>query len=357
MIDRLIRRDSPLFIDLLIWLKRKNFKIIGEVFPLNIWMGNKNKKFHVNLAEQREKIKSKLIEPLFIKAGVNVKDEDDISRHRKDNLICCFEFFLKKLKRMQGSGGEFERVMEEFRSCYEKVIATAKPKASVYFPYSWMLDSKQNISLYRIRQDRDALKDRKDSIERAMNDLEEGSHIEKIKVEAWNRITEELANIEANLWKHEFMNNEKINSAVRFIEFDLNWLKMARGKPGRHPKPFNVFAYHMINEFTRRKIDKDGKYVKRKDGQHRLERYWEFILFFCLYTHFHMKELPEIKRFIIKNKNKPARDALRILKNMLWNAYKNFPPLEGWPFPRKQYETGFRKLIVKDDGSLKTIWL
>jgi hypothetical protein len=146
-----------------------------------------------------------------------------------------------------------------------------------------------------------------------------------------------------------------INKSVEEI---LAWLKSARGKPGRHPDPFNVLCYHIINKYTQRKIvpdrEKGGRrYLYKKDGQHKLGRNWQLILFFLLDIHLHSTPIPHLEKFVSKNKNKSAVDALRILKTGLWNSYKNFPPLEGWPFPRKRYETGFRKLIVKDDGRLK----
>ena len=41
--------------------------------------------------------------------------------------------------------------------------------------------------------------------------------------------------------------NQKKDIAIRQIAHILNWSKIARRKPGRHPKPFNVFVYHLIN--------------------------------------------------------------------------------------------------------------
>ena len=152
---------------------------------------------------------------------------------------------------------------------------------------------------------------------------------------------------------------QKVDMAIELIKRILDWLKISRGKPGRHPKPFNVFVYHLINKCTKYKIDhsRTPVYFFRKDGQRKLERNWKLILFLILDTHLNVHPLPELEEFIFIHKKTPAPEALKILKKKLWNTYKNFPPLEGWPVVRKSFETGFRKLIAKDDGRLEIVTL
>jgi len=118
--------------------------------------------------------------------------------------------------------------------------------------------------------------------------------------------------------------------------------------------------FPIINKCTRWKLDKNRNYVYRRDGQHRLERNWALILYLLLDVHVHQVKFPELEKFIMKNARRPASAALQALKKKLWDIYKNFPPLhgrsiqeEGLPRP----ETGFRKLIVSDDGRLQIIWL
>ena len=69
-------------------------------------------------------------------------------------------------------------------------------------------------------------------------------------------------------------------------------------------------------------------------------------------------KFPELDEFTAKNKKILAQDALKDLKNRLWNTYKKFPKkIEGWPVARKAFETGFRKLIVTGDGRLDIVML
>jgi hypothetical protein len=95
----------------------------------------------------------------------------------------------------------------------------------------------------------------------------------------------------------------------------------------------------------------------RGERQYRLEKNWRLILFLILDIHLHMKELQKIKEFISQHRNRPADEALRNLKQKLLDIYKNFPPLDGWAFEYRIDETGFRKLIVKDDGEMKIVRL
>ena len=157
--------------------------------------------------------------------------------------------------------------------------------------------------------------------------------------------------------KESYSASEKVDLAIKITGRFLETLRASRGKPGRHPKPFNVLVYHLINKCTYRRFDENQYYIYHKDGQHKLKKDWKLILFLILDIHCREIKLPEIEKFISRNKNKPAREALKILKEKLLNIYKNFPRLDGWAFEREIAETGYRKLTVNDDGTLKSIWL
>jgi len=199
------------------------------------------------------------------------------------------------------------------------------------------------------------LREEQSKIAQKMDDFI-GTSTERFLIKSWRERDNEMKKLED---RYDRLKKERytLDQIIETSERILNWLKTARGKPGRHPKPFNVLVYHLINKRTKRKVDENRNPVYHKDGQHKLERDWKLILFLILDIHLHRKELPELRKFISENKNKSAHKALRALKEKLWNTYKNFPPLEGWPFPRKAYETGFRKLIVADDGRLHIVSL
>lgn len=248
---------------------------------------------------------------------------------------------------------------------------------SVDFPFSWMLDSQElseeekNIrtKVRSLRQEGIQKELKRLNEEMAENEQRRESFIddiiEQILTEKWRRIYNEIGKKKIKidrLKKKGYILSQKLDMSIVLSERILSWLKIARGKPSSHPKPFNVFVYHVINKCTHWKINENRKHVfhktgKRK-GQHKLERDWKLILYLILDIHIHRKELPYLRKFISENKNKSAHEALKLLKEKLWwNIYKNFPQLDGWPFSRKIDETGFRKLIVNDDERFEIVWL
>jgi hypothetical protein len=176
------------------------------------------------------------------------------------------------------------------------------------------------------------------------------------------------------IWARGYLaSNDKMkNYAVRYCEDLLRWMKSGRGKSGRHPEPYNVLIYQLIRKLTtwkqnwkRRKAGLDFYVYHKKGkrtGQHRLETNWQLLLYLLLELHLHSKGLPGIKSFMGKYIKKPARMALQALKTDLKNRYKNFPPIHGWygnrtfeGFPEP--ETGFRKIILDDNGGLRMVRL
>jgi len=347
---RVSRRNLPHFSNLLSVLKKKDIKTLRKFFPLlrdyKSWFDTSDKKSYLDFSRWRTEILADLIDPLFIKIGINIKDEDDVPRHRKDNLICCTEFFLRKLR----AGNDFEKTLKEFESCYQKIILRANKKAPPNFPFSWRYYKRQPVNENRLKERRDELKEKKLSIERVIADSG-GSPIES---RDWQRIYDELEEVENELWLQEY----RKEGDLHLIEFDLDYLKTVRGKRGRHPDPFNVLCYHVINKLTRPKwrLEKGSRIeLRKKDGQIKFERKWSLILFLLLDIHLHSPRLQKLEVFISENEKKPAAIALQILKKRLWDSYKNFQKKN-----KKNQDidkTGFRKLIVKDDGNLGIITL
>lgn len=350
----IIQRNSPPFSRLIFWINRKNIEKLQKFFPLkdeNTWVRVKHKKFYteIDLSKKRNKIYSNLIDPLFIKSSINIRNESNPSKHREDNLYCCFEMALRELKR----GRPWEQTLKRLRSdC--KIIA---PPA--FRPLSWMLDSPEEHPETERSSNLEAkwkeLYEERNRINKRMGELSN----ESLLISGWRRKTREMEEVDKR-WLHAKRKEEwKIDAAISSIDHILDFLKTARGKSGRHPKPFNVFVYHLINsqECTSWKYDENHRHVLHEDGRHKLERDRSLILYLLLDTHLNVIPLPELKEFISKNKKAPTYEALKALKTRLWNTYKNFPPLEGWSFPRKTYETGFRKLIVNDDGRLEIVRL
>ena len=366
---------------------------------METWIRTSHKKYYslINLSKLRAEIQAELIDPLFMKAGVNIKDEDDIPKHRNDNLVCCDEYFLRELKRIKkkGSRDELFLILEEFRSCYKKIVSATNKKSHAGLPFSWMFDCpRSNVPLLKL----DELILQKEKIKAEFeksydnfldnpilyNPFDYGREKKKAvkrQEELWralSEVSEKIDQIKLEKFAREFEVDRNINLAVQQIQRHLMSIKAARGKRGRRLDPFNVLIYHLINKCTRWKLDENRKYVYRKGfyklekcengqnrlvksdrggRQYRLEKNWKLILFLVLDIHFHIKKLQKIEEFISQHKNKPADEALRNLKQKLLDIYKNYPPLDGWPFPYKTDETGFRKLIIKDDGSLKIVRL
>ncbi len=367
----LLQRDSPhTFIWILSRFKKRDPSKCRDIFPVAT---------RENLTELKSRVHSELVDPLFLKKAINIKDEDNALEYKDDNLICCIEVYLKKLKQLgENAYNEFDEILKTFRSCYEKIIKKASKNARVDSLFSWILelDSKDfGATLAQCERDRDQLKNNRLKIELEMKGLNESAEDFDKTMSAlfdkWKNCLEDLGEVETKIFRLKHNESQRMGLKIDMIERRLSGLKAARGKPGRHPKPFNVLTYHLINKCTRWRIDQHkrlrgkGPYVYRKKGQHGLERDWRLIIYLLLDIHLFSAELPEIKKFINKHGKKPADKALRVLQNMLWNSYKNFPPLQGWPFPRepsgakktKRSETGFRKLIVNNDGRLQIVRL
>jgi hypothetical protein len=314
----------------------------------------------VNLAKKKDEIYSELINPLFLKTGINVRDEDNPRKHRKNNLFCLYEDFLRELRQIEkkGDSDKFKSALRKFHADYKKILP------SVIAPFSWMLDMQRQTdqTLLKLRQEFDELVQKQEGIDKKRAGIIEDI-FEKSLTQDWRRIESDKENVETKidlLKKERFELGQKLELAIRLSERSLNWLKEARGRPGRHPKPFNVLVYHLINKCTFWKLDENRKFIYREDGQHKFERDWRLILLLILYFYIRLEkkvELPELKKFISKYGKKSAQEALKILKERLLNIYKNFPPKDGWPFPRKISETGFRKLIITDDGKFDIIKL
>ena len=350
-------RHSPLFSKLVLCLKKKNVQELGKIFPLksiDTWVRVRHEKFYstINLFKVKKEIYSNLVDPLFLKPSINIRDEDSPHRHRKDNLFCCIEGLIRELRKAnkKGAHDEFEIILQQFEANFKKIAPGA------LCPFVWILKPSTDETPPKLRQRLDELIERQDGIDKARDSLIEGS-LDEYLGKNWTRLQKEKETVEFELYrKKRDVPDQRITLMLDMAEGFLRWLKWGRGKPGRHPKPFNVFVYHLINRCTTWKLDKNRRDVMRHDGQHRLERDWDLILFLLLDVHTHRARLPELDRFISQNGKKMAHEALRILKKRLWDIYKNFPPKDGWSHERKILETGFRKLIVSD-GKLKIVRL
>ena len=372
--SRFTKRDSPhIFNWVLYRLKKRDIPKCRSIFPIESWK---------NLGQLKSNIYSELVDPLFLKKAINIKDEDNALEHKEDNLICCLESYSRNLEGALKDNVEsinFNKILGDFQACYGEIILRANNKAKTdpLFLRIFELDAgdpHKTISLLekeKIQLEKIAL-----SLKHKMNNMADPGSSGDLErtlgplFEEWNKCVEKIGSIDSEIHKLRLNDYEKKKLKVDFIKSRLAWLKEgARGKPGRHPKPFNVLTYHLINnnKCTRWKIDRhrqlrgDDPYIYNKDGkhkgEHKLERDWRLIIYLLLDIHLFSAELPEIQRFIKKHGNKPANRALGALKNILWNSYKNFPPLEGWSFLRKTSETGFRKLIVNNDGRLQIVRL
>jgi len=356
--------NSPQFITLLGWLNDNNFEKISKwsLFPLkdpDTWIKKKHNYYsRIDLSKIRKELDRDLIDPLFKREGINVKYEADPYEHREDNLYCCFEAALKDLEAIKGKNyDEFDRVLYRLRSDCQKIAREA------FKPFSLFLNPpEENLKgPNTLRREYEALEEERDRIAEKMEellkervetivDLEKFMETEKIFENGYREKDKEMEEIYRNYIrsKRKYSFN-KIEDAENMIKNMLSYLKNARGKPGRPPKPFNAFVYHLINKCTSWKLDKDRNYVYRKDGQHKFERDWKLINYLLLDSYIrHPQYFPEIEEFISKNKKTPAKEALRELTKKLRDIYSNFPRKDGWPFQKRIYKTGFRKLIIKD---------
>jgi len=384
--------DSPLFSDLLYWLEKKNTRRLRGFFPLrsySTWMRTRPgwRPASTNLNKYREVIRRELIEPLFVLPRLRVRFESDIPGHRKDNAYCCIEFYRRQLRRARAA--DLEIVLGAFKEDFQRAL----PGAS-RFPFSWMIDHRDPVA-----KEWDELVEREQDFDRKLKldyrdahgaELHELAERDEAANWAFDREEKDLT------WARDLglSNERKRGYALRYCEWLLGLMKAARGKPGRHPKEFNVLVYHVIKKCTTRKLNWKWRaagldpYVyrnrktlehqdqglaidpnlaaaaapqKRKDRQHRLETNWKLVMFLLLDLHVHGHEFPELARFISRHKRGRADVALRSLQAWLLNIRKNFPrKIHGWPMNKEGFpepETGFRKAIITDEGSLRIVQL
>jgi len=332
----LFNSNAPQYNTLLAWINDKKIKKISywKLFPLkdpDTWIRKKHNKYYsrIDLSKIRKELDRDLIDPLFKRKGINVKYEANPYEHREDNLYCCFEATLKDLKAIQKKGfcEKFEKVLYRLKSnCYK--IA---PEA--FKPFSLFLNSSVEYPGIpnKLKEEYRELEEKRDKIVERMEELQEELLKNEYRIKE-NQIEEIEDNYSKSIRKYS-SENKNIEDTIFLVNRILKYLKTARGKPGRRPKPFNVFVYHIINKCTSWKLDKDRKYIYREDGQHKLER-----------------------DFISKHKKTPAKEALKELTIKLRDIYGNFPGKDGWPFQKRIYETGFRKLIIKN-GKLAIVRL
>lgn len=364
-----IKRNSPLFADLISWIETKRTRRLRAFFPLDdysTWRRIAGKKHVVlrRLDAWRRIISRDLVEPLFLKKGLKVQDEDSCRQHRKGNLVCCLEYHRGKLR--GAAGGDLERALKEFRADFQK----AAPRLG--FP-SWLIDGRDPLAeelaeLEKKRAELDAAFRRfMDENSVALWDAE----IENAREPAEWALGKKGTDLE---WTREHWvasSEGRHRYAIHFCDQLLWRLKFARGKRGRQPEPFNVLFYHLIKMSTWPKwaSDQSGpiplgfrppNYVYRKDGQRKLETDWALALFLLLDLHLHAHRLPAIAEFISAHRKEPAAAALKKLQTRLLGIYKNFPRIHGWPMNREGFpepETGYRKAIVTDDGALRIVQL
>lgn len=356
------RNDSPIFEDLICWLKRKDAQRIHAFFSLrdySTWMRVRPgwRPTLTNLNGHRKALREELIGPLFLRPSLKVRYERDCGRHRKDNALCCVEFHRKRLKRIPS--GDLEAALKEFRADFQKALPGAR------FPFSWMIDHRDPVA-----KEWDELMARERELERQTKEALAVGDLPLEEVAEADEAARYMIDIEKRdlTWAKEMRstNDRKRQYALRICGWLLMQLKAGRGRPGRHPKEFNVLVYHVIKKCTHRKLDWKRRAAgldpsrRRKDGQFRLETDWKLVMFLLLDAHAHAHEFPELARFMSRHKRERAARALAKMQAWLLNIRKNFPAIHGWPMNKEGFpdpETGFRKFYVGEGGRLKLVQL
>ncbi len=356
-------RDSLFLKDLVKAFRSGDLDILRTEFPLfnrDTWL-EKNPgqlREYVDLRLQRAEIAAKLLDPLFCRPEIKIRDEDQEDRFKSSNLFCCVNYYLRKMRRIETAGrsNEIHDILRRFSLDYRKVTKEA------HFPLAWIQLESNFPNGRALREIQTKIRDlelEKAKLESRLNSGTLEGAIESQTAANWDRKRKELFQrqsdaIDATI--RESDNDFRLQESIKISEQFLTWAKFSRGKPGRHPKPFNVFVYHLIRLNTKRKFDKNRNYIYRKSGEFKLKTNWPLVLFLLLEIHVKTIQLPEIKRFIWQNNNESADQALLKLKKRLLGIYANFPPLQGWAFSRGREETGFRK-IVNEEGQLRLIVL
>jgi len=355
---RLSKRNSPLFFELLYWIENNDPRALKFFFKspnnprlnfpklIKVYAPIKDKKIEIHRIDfSFEGIKEGLFKPLFLKKGINVRDEDAPQKHLKDNLFYRTRDFVSRLEKGKEN---MNSLLLEYKKDFLRLAPGAK------FPLDVFLAPPPE-SMLELRKELDALLGKKEKIDSRIDFLLKK---ELISPEYYSELSQKIEELEKKKRAKEmFLSHGRLYSVLLDqANFFLTYISFARGKSGRHPKPFNVFVYHLINRFTFWKT-KSGKKIYLKDGQRRrLERWWEYIILYLLkcYT---IKKIPELDKFVQQNKSKPAAAAIRLLRKRLWDIYKNFPPMQGWAKERHSLKTGFWKLYVGDGGLLRVISL
>lgn len=334
--------DSPLFSELLSHLRKGRANQLAPHFPSESYIA------------LREEIHTDIVLPLFCEPALNVRFEAVSRRHRRDNAYCCVDYHRKLIKK--AGARDLEPLLKDFRSDWDAALPGAR------FPFGWIIDRRDPAAKRQAEVD--------DHAARIQAEIQQ--HVAKASIWEVGQLAEESDAIDGwkrihgkHLeWGHSLA--EAKREIMRQYVLDvckekapgLLWLmKWARGKPGRHPKEFNVLVYHIIKRCTRRKYDKNRNPRMRKDGQHRLETNWDLVVALLLDIHMNKHELPELARFIARNRRRRTSVAVRNLKGWLLNVRKNFPPIRGWAFQQGFDGVGLRKIIVSENGGLKGIHL
>jgi hypothetical protein len=289
------------------------------------------------------------------------------------------DFHRKRLRKAPAR--DLEAVLEGFLADWKIALPSAR------FPFGWIIEHRDPVAKEQAELDK-RMTQFGTEIQRRVREAASIRELDPIAEEedamrGWTEIqNKDLA------WAHrlaEAENEIKRRYVLDVCERSLLWMmRWARGKPGRHPKEFNVLVYHIIKKCTRRKLDRHGKPIMREvawkkrarthaeyrndpgfnqkgtpktEKLHRLVTDWKLVMFLLLDLHVHKHEFPELAQFISRHKKDRADVVLRALQAWLLNIRKNFPSALGWIFPRGLQETGFRKLIVTEDGGLKGIRL
>ncbi|MBD3203710.1 hypothetical protein GF327_05405 [Candidatus Woesearchaeota archaeon] len=362
--------------------KKLGFYVTSEKL---IWIRLKHGKFwsYLDIDKKREEIKTELIEPLFERdREINIKFESAIERHKKDNLFCCMENARKKLDKIYKDGifEKFIPTIEELKSNCDQIAPEA------FNPFKLFLDpGKENlknpqwhkIKYKELKEERNKIADKladlyddHEQIKRQKrtsnaNDNKIANIEKNIKIlkEKYSQLSDQIDEQDINCYLSDITHSDideaaKVKLALKLVEINLNTLKFTRMKPGRSPKRFNVFVYHLINKFTKWKRDENRKYLFHSNGKHKLERDWDLIVFLLIDSYIQFpRYFAEMNAFFEKNKNKPAKDAIKVLKVKLRDIYRNFPDKkDGSEFSKYPLKAGYKKLTI-NNGKIEVTWL
>jgi hypothetical protein len=349
---RFEKRKELLFGELVSAIDKRDVRRLRKIFPLedySSWIRIQAGKFPLkyDLREWRRVIFQDVVEPLFLKRGLRIGDEDNSRLHRRDNLVSCLEYHRSRLRGSRAN--EFSKAMKEFRADFRKAAR------GLGFP-SWLIDGEVPPELRELERRRNAIEE------------EFQAFVKQNPVSSWNEEMEfkETAAADADRLINEAKKAvlPRRRYAIYFCNRLLWMLRLSRGKRGHPPEPFNVLIYHLIKLSTRLKWAAEQpplsifepRYVPAKDGGLRMKTDWPLVFFLLIDLHFHVRRFPELKRFIVGHQRESVDMAFNKLRSWLSAIYKNFPKIRGGHFQAKN-ETGFRKVFVGSDRTLKFIRL